>query len=249
MMLAAMLACRNESSRLYGKPLQYLDVERRISILDYLVAQLRQRPEIGAVVLAISDRLENDIYEEKARGYGIPFLRGSDHDVLGRLIRGAELVGADHIFRVTTESPFTYFENLPVVFDHHRMDAIDFSSVSDLPDGSYYQIIASTVLRRCWEDGGNAYRNEYCTKYIFDHRDQFRIAQHVPPIAFRRKADVRLTVDWPEDLIVVREIYRGLSLRPDVPVDLSAIIGFLDAHPEINRMNNWIDSGKGRVWG
>ena len=50
MMLAAVLACRNQSSRLYGKPLQHLDVDRRVSILDYLVAQLRQRPEIGAIV-------------------------------------------------------------------------------------------------------------------------------------------------------------------------------------------------------
>lgn len=249
MMLAAVLACRNESARLYGKPLQYLDVEQRISILDYLVAQLRQRPEIDAVVLAISDRLENDIYEEKARGYGIPFLRGDDRDVLGRLVRGAELVGADHVFRVTTESPFTYFENLPAVLEHHRTNTIDFSSVSDLPDGSYYQIIAHAALRRCWEDGGDAYRNEYCTKYIFDHQDQFQIAQHAPPAAVQRKADIRLTVDWPEDLIVVREIYRGLLLQPNTPVDLGAIIGFLDAHPKMNAVNNWIDSGKGRVWG
>ena len=74
MMLAAVLACRNQSSRLYGKPLQHLDVDRRVSILDYLVAQLRQRPEIGAIVLAASDRGENDIYEDRARTYGVPII-------------------------------------------------------------------------------------------------------------------------------------------------------------------------------
>ncbi len=248
MKLVAVLACRNQSSRLYAKPLQYLDVEGKVSILDYLVAQLRQRAEIDAIVLAISDRRENDIYEMKAAEHGIPFVRGDDEDVLGRLVRGAELVGADHVFRVTTESPFTYLENLADVYAHHRTNAIDYSDVSDLPDGSYYQIVGADALRRSWNEGGERYRNEYCTKYIFDNRQQFKIASHVPPPVVRRRDDIRLTVDWPEDLIVMREIYRGLHLRPETPVRIDDIITFLDAHPEINRVNSWIDSGKGRVW-
>lgn len=248
MKLAAVLACRNQSSRLYAKPLQYLDVEEKVSILDYLVAQLRQRAEIDVIVLAISDRRENDSYEAKAAEYGIPFVRGDDEDVLGRLVRGAELVGADHVFRVTTESPFTYFENLPEVYKHHCAKHMDYSDVNELPDGAYYQIVSTDALRRSWNGGGERYRNEYCTKYIFDHKQQFAIVSHAPPPAVRRRDDIRLTVDWPEDLIVMREIYRGLRLRPDAPVRIGDIIGFLNAHPEINRVNSWIDSGKGRVW-
>lgn len=248
MKLAAVLACRNQSSRLYAKPLQHLDVEREVSILDYLVAQLRQRSEIDAIVLAVSDQRENDCYEVKAAQYGIPFVRGSDRDVLGRLISAAKLVGADHVFRVTTESPFIYLENLPEVYECHRVQRLDYSDVSQLPDGAYYQIVRTDALRRSWNEGGEQYRNEYCTKYIFDHQQQFGIMSHLPPLEVRRRDSIRLTVDWPEDLIVMREIYRELHLQPDAQVRIGDIINFLDAHPGVNRVNSWIDSGKGRVW-
>jgi len=38
--LVAAYACRIAGTRLYGKPLQLLDVERGVSILDHIVAQL-----------------------------------------------------------------------------------------------------------------------------------------------------------------------------------------------------------------
>ena len=48
-------------------------------------------------MLAISEEKKNDIYLEFAKKYNIPYVTGSDRDVLMRLIKGGELVGADHI--------------------------------------------------------------------------------------------------------------------------------------------------------
>jgi spore coat polysaccharide biosynthesis protein SpsF (cytidylyltransferase family) len=59
---------------------------------------------------------------------------------------------------------------------------------------------------------------------------------------------MRLTVDWPEDLIVMRKIYEDLNLATDKPHSLKAIVRYLDENPRINAINNWIDSGIGRVW-
>ena len=35
--LVAALACRNQGTRLYGKPLQNLDIDKGITILDYMI--------------------------------------------------------------------------------------------------------------------------------------------------------------------------------------------------------------------
>ena len=35
--LVCVLACRNQGSRLYGKPLQNLDVQRKVRVIDYLI--------------------------------------------------------------------------------------------------------------------------------------------------------------------------------------------------------------------
>jgi len=248
MKLAAILACRNQSSRLYAKPLQNLDVKSAVSILDYLVAQLKMCSEINDIVLAVSDRQENAVYKSKSILYGVGYVEGDDRDVLRRLIAGAESVGADHVFRVTTESPFPFLDNLAQVYEQHQRQQLDYSGLKALPDGASYQIIRLEALKRAWKEGGQKHRSEYSTLYIMENQDQFNIVQHDVPTLLQRPKDIRLTVDWPEDLIVMREIYQGIALHPSKRLSLYEVIEFLDKNPKINTVNNWIDSGKGRAW-
>jgi spore coat polysaccharide biosynthesis protein SpsF len=246
MKLAAVLACRNESLRLYAKPLQYLDVKNRVSILDYMISQLKTCKEIEDIVLAISEEDENNMYKKRAKENDIPYVLGDDNDVLSRLIKGAELVNADHVFRVTTESPYTYLDNLSNVYKFHCDNNVDYSGLKEMPDGAYYEIFSIESLRRSWIEGNSKHRSEYCDSYIADNKDKFKRELHDVPEQLRR-TDIRLTVDWPEDLIVMREIYEKLNLNPNKRHSLYNIIQFLDDNPQINSINNWIDSGIGRV--
>lgn len=247
MKLSAILACRNKSSRLYAKPLQNLDVKNGVTILDYIVAQLKKCPEIADIVLAISEDEENSIYKKSTKKYGIPYVLGDDHDVLGRLIKAAELVKADHVFRVTTESPYTYLDNLSEAYKFHCEKGIEYSGTKALPDGAYYEIWSLDALKRSWREGDKKHRSEYCTLYITENQDKFKIMLHDAPHMVRR-TDIRLTVDWPEDLIVMRSIYEDLHLSLERRHSLEAIVRYLDDNPKINAINNWIDSGIGRVW-
>lgn len=247
MKLAAVLACRNQSSRLYAKPLQNLDIKNNVTILDYMIGQLKICREIDAIVLAISEKEENIVYVRLADSYGIPYVLGDDDDVLARLIKGAELVNADHIFRVTTESPYTYLDNLHDIYQYHCDNSIDYSVTQGLPDGAYFEIISLKALKESWERGSERHRSELCTLYIFENKDKFRIMQQDVPQVLKR-TDIRLTVDWPEDLIVMRIIYEKLQLYPNEKLHFERIIRYLDENAKINSINNWIDSGIGRVW-
>ena len=60
--LVAALACRNQGSRLYGKPLQNLDIDNGITILDNIINCLQQISAIDDVVLGIADGVENDAF-------------------------------------------------------------------------------------------------------------------------------------------------------------------------------------------
>ena len=52
--LIAALACRNQGSRLYGKPVQNLHVETSTRIVDNVIECLQSIDSIDEVVLAIS---------------------------------------------------------------------------------------------------------------------------------------------------------------------------------------------------
>ena len=43
--LVAVLACRNTGSRLYGKPLQNLDVNKNYTILDNIIKCLKKKKQ------------------------------------------------------------------------------------------------------------------------------------------------------------------------------------------------------------
>ena len=82
MKLAAVLACRNQSSRLYAKPLQNLDIKDKVNILDYMIGQIKFHRVIDDIVLAISEQKENVIYQDIAKNYGMPYIIGDDPDTV-----------------------------------------------------------------------------------------------------------------------------------------------------------------------
>ena len=60
--LVAALACRNQGTRLYGKPIQNLDIANRITRIDKVISCLQSVSCIDEVVLGISEGIENEIF-------------------------------------------------------------------------------------------------------------------------------------------------------------------------------------------
>src|SRR5205823_713479 len=80
--LIAALACRAGGSRLYGKPLHNLDIERRLTVLEYQIEFLRTQPEISGVVIGVAEGPENEPFHAIARKHGLASIRGDEVDVL-----------------------------------------------------------------------------------------------------------------------------------------------------------------------
>jgi sialic acid synthase SpsE/spore coat polysaccharide biosynthesis protein SpsF (cytidylyltransferase family) len=241
--LVATLACRAGSSRLYGKPLHRIGDR---TILDYLVARIRSIPRVDAIVLAISVGRENELFIDVARSLGLDYVIGDEHDVQQRLIQAGEKAGADLLLRATTESPFLHTENVEEMVARHEAENADLTVCEGLPDGAYCEIITLAALKDAHERGERRHRSELCSLYISEHPERYRIVKLLAPEPLRR-SDIRLTVDYPEDLIVCRAVAEALG--GDGPlVSLDAIIAYLDAHPKLKAVNGWIDAGQGRIW-
>ena len=62
--------------------------------------------------------------------------------------------------------------------------------------------------------------------YIRENIKKFKVIKIFPPKKILRK-DLRLTVDYPEDLIICRKVYN--HFKKDAPrLDISKIVKFLD---------------------
>lgn len=232
--LIAALACRNEGSRLYGKPLQNLDVKLGVTILDHMVDLIRTIPVIEKIVLGISEGSANVPFIEYASKKGIAHIVGSEKDVLQRLVQCGKEGGGTDIFRVTTESPFFYFERVEEAWRKHLDNGNDVTTIDGLPEGCHFEVYTLKTLEDSHKYGDERHRSEYCSLYICEHRNDFRIeVLPIPPELER--LDLRLTVDNPEDLVLCRQVYSHLKHKaPCLPV--SEIIEFLDSRPDLKKL-------------
>ena len=240
--LVCVLAVRNQGTRLYAKPMQNLDTSTRYSILDYMTDAIRRYPSVQDLILAVGAGAENAGYFSFAEKRGIKSFEGDEEDVLLRLIRGAELTGATDVFRVTSESPFTYFEIIESAWKRHVECQNDMTSAEFLPDGCGFEILNLEALKKSHRQGEKRHRSELCTLYMRENKDQFRIEKLELPKIIQR-LDLRLTVDNPEDLIVCRNVYSEFKhLAPMIPLD--KIIKYLDGRPELRSLvSKYVEPG------
>lgn len=241
------LACRVQSTRLYSKPLQLIDIDNKISILDYLISQLQSVPSINQIVLAISEGDENKIFERIAKNKNLDYIIGDEQDVLCRLIDAGKKGNADIIFRVTSECPFLYLEGIELALKKHIENKADLTVIEGLPEGAYFELINLSALEKSHQEGENRHRSELCTLYINEHPEKFNIQKIVLDDLKMRRPDIRVTVDYPEDLIVARELYKALK-KENKFISIKEIIDYLDSHQSLKKVNDWIDSGQGRIW-
>jgi spore coat polysaccharide biosynthesis protein SpsF len=232
--LVAAIACRNKGSRLFGKPLQNLDINNGVKIIDNIIDCLRSIDVIDEIVLGISYGQENEIFCKLAIQKKIPYILGDEDDVLSRLIMCGEKANATHIFRISSESPFLYFEPIIETWNNFMKTDLDAVFMDEIIDGSGFEIISLNALKESHNLGEKRHRSELCTLYIRENISNFNVLKLRPPIELIRK-DLRLTVDYPEDLIVCRAIYK--FFKKDAPrIKLVEVVKYLDDRPDLKKL-------------
>jgi spore coat polysaccharide biosynthesis protein SpsF (cytidylyltransferase family) len=241
MKVVAAIACRNNSRRLFGKPLQLLQEH---TVIDYIINNLKERDEIDAIVLAISEAKGNEIFIDLAIKQNINYVVGNDRDVLDRLIKSCEIENGDTVYRVTSESPFAYLEGLSNAISSHNKNNADYTAYGFLPDGVMFELINLEALKYSHKHGEDRHRSELVTLYINENTNLFKINILELPIKIQRP-NYRLTIDFPEDLILCRKIISHFG-GDNFYIPYQKIIAFLDDNPDLRKIvdnvsdNNYI---------
>lgn len=230
--LVAALACRVNGSRLYGKPLQILG--GGVTILEQIVAAIRTFPIVDEIVLGVSEGTANLVFVDVARALGCRYVLGDPKDVLSRLIACGRLGVATDVFRVTTECPFFDYSMLDEAWRRHVEEGNDITVLDHVPEGTGFEIYTLAALERSHREGLESDRSEFCSNYARFNQARFkvRILKPAPECA---RLDLRLTVDYPEDLVLCRAVYDEFKARaPRIP--LAEIVRLLDRRPDLRAL-------------
>ncbi|GJM06045.1 MAG: hypothetical protein DHS20C09_20410 [marine bacterium B5-7] len=230
--VAAVLACRAESSRLYAKPMQNIGSK---PILSHIVERFRQVQMIDEIVLAISEGPAKGVFMAYAEEHSLPFVIGSEKDVLARVIQGAELVNADVVIRHTTENPFIHYEVLSDQIRRHIENSSDLTVVTNMPIGTFSEICSLSALKKSHKFGEERHRSELVTLYINEHPEIFN-NDYIEPPQHLRRPEYRLTIDTAWDLVLALNIWENLGNEESI-LSVEEILRYLDENKELAKIN------------
>lgn len=228
------VSARMASSRCPGKALAPLAGRPLLEVLLDRMAAVRG---VDGVVLATSVKADNDPLVEVARSAGFEAFRGDEDDVLRRHVDCARALGADHVVRVTGDNPLTDVETIELLVARHGREGADYTYVPGdaLLMGILSEVISRPALERSWERGEPRHRSELMTLYIKEHPQEFRVVTAELPGGLYRP-EYRLTVDEPEDVRLMQEIFARL-FAPGRRVTTRQAIALLDREPGLARIN------------
>lgn len=199
MRVGIILQARMSSSRLPGKVLRPLCGR---PMLAWIVERLRLCRKAETVILATSDRPDDNAVAALAEQCGVPAFRGSLDDVLDRFLKCSQTHGLDAIVRATGDNPFVDPQEIDAMIGFFQENRLDYASCfpalgSQLPIGLGAEIISASALEISARDGLAAHHREHVNEYIQENPHLF--PQATPPTPPDKSAPTAsFTVDTPE---------------------------------------------------
>ena len=218
------------STRLPGKVLK--EVAGR-PLLDYQIERLRRVHLADDVAIATTENDTDEPLVDFCRRRDVPFVRGSEADVLDRYYQAALACAASIIVRVTSDCPLID----PAVVDRviaafcKADGSADYASNTlhrTYPRGLDCEVFPFSVLEQAHDAATEKAEREHVTPYVYHHPELFRLLNVAGKDDFSR---FRWTVDTPEDFELIRRMLE--ELYPANPTfAMEDCLRLLQANPE-----------------
>jgi spore coat polysaccharide biosynthesis protein SpsF len=208
MRTVAIIQARLGSSRLPGKALA--DICGKPMLLR-VVERVQRCKTVDAVVVAVPDTAEDEPLLKFCESHRISFFRGPEADVLARYHGAALAYDAEAIVRVTSDCPLVEPHVIDAVVEMFREGEVDYCCNNlkpSWPHGLDCELFSKAALLRAQRETRDPYWREHVTEAFRCQPAVYRLANLECPEDMSR---YRVTVDWPEDLELVRELYKALG--------------------------------------
>ncbi len=224
--MIAVVQARMTSTRLPGKVLAHIGGRPSLQLqLD----RLRRARELDGLAVATSDDRSDDPIVDLCRDMKVAVVRGPLLDVLERYRLAGEQLGADCIVRLTADCPFIDPAVVDRVVARWRTGSEDFVGnciePRTYPVGMDTEVVTWAALRAAAGEATDPHDREHVTPFVRARPERFPAARVDLEPGY---GNVRLTLDTPEDLALLR----GIAAHVPADAALSKILEALGAEPD-----------------
>lgn len=231
----AVVPARMGSERLPGKMMREIAGK---PVIGHLLDRLAHCRSIDDIVVATSINDEDDAIARYCDARSALCFRGSDTDVLDRLLRALESQRSDI-------GVLVFGDNLlidPKIVDEFvgyfdQAGGVDFVSndlTTTYPPGMEVEVFRVSALRQAAASAVDPEYREHGTLFIRRHPDAFRLV-NIEAQGDLRRPSIELELDTIEDIEVIEAVLSHFGDRTDFSIH--ELISFMDANPDIAERN------------
>ncbi|MEW6083570.1 MAG: glycosyltransferase family protein [Chloroflexota bacterium] len=255
--VVAIIQGRMSSSRLPGKILA--DIAGQ-PMLQRVFMRTSRSASVSQTLFATTTDPSDDPVAEYCDFSGIPFTRGNLYDVLDRYYQTARGAKADVVVRITADCPVIDPELIDKVVNtlletgDSRFDFVcnrlPPPYQRTYPIGLDIEACTFKVLEHAWKNAKEPQHREHVMPYFYEGVELSAISRQrsegISPRGFRIAllnhttdfGDYRWTVDTPEDLEFMRQVYSRFDGRDDFT--WKEVLDLVHDNPELTKINSGV---------
>jgi len=222
---------RMGSERLPGK------VMREINGVPMIGIQLKRIRESGyKVVVATSNKKENDKLSEYVSSLGIDVYRGSEENVLERYYETAKKFNSEFIVRVTGDNPLIdgkfIRQTMHSISEFPDRFYISTGRSKTFPIGLSFEAFPFSLLEEAYFNAKSKAEKEHVTPYMHQNLPgniEINVVKNSED-----KSNIRLTVDTEDDFELIKILIEKFNCHKKT---LPEIIEIVDKNPRLLEIN------------
>ena len=232
MKFAIFIPVRLSSTRLPGKALA--EVKGR-PVLAHLIERLKLSKVTDTIVICTTKDTTDDPLENLASQCGVNLYRGSRDDLIQRMSNAATEHGVEYLICVDGDDVMMDPEQVDQVAQFIDDRNADFVRMAGMPFGTNPIALKATALQRVCAIKESTDTATGWGVY-FEESNEFIVESLDVQSADLNQPELRLTLDYPEDLAMISAIYEQLYMDSH-SIRIRDVIKLLDENPALTQLN------------
>ena len=239
--VVAVIQARTASTRLPGKILKRVN---GLTLLQIIVSRLKRSRYIDQIILATTSSQSDDMLCKHAEQTEVEYIRGDENDLMSRIAQAAKITNAEIIVRVTGDCPLIEPEIVDKCLGEFEASSADYASnvqPPTYPDGLDVEVFSYGALERCIRLTTGGLGDRHPTKLM----TQSAAFQKTNIESQVDNSHIRVTVDEPEDLLLIEEISSAFNGLLDVTYE--QLVELFSSRPELLDINSMFSRNEGEA--
>lgn len=227
----ASIEARMGSSRLPGKMMADMC---GLPVIGRVVERLKRCNRLDGIVVATTDQPKDQELVNWAQQNDIAVFCGSEDDVLARVVGAQKMMKADVVVEICGDmvllDPGVIDEAIRL-YEETGADVVTTTRKPSYPDGMDAQVFALELLEEVSRTVFDDDVREHVSLYFYQHPEKYKIVDMIAPTE-HHAPQLRLVLDYPQDLMLMRSIFQGCEGE----LDIGEILSFLKNNPDQARL-------------